>query len=226
MPLKFDPKNDPFREEREAMVRYQIEARGIKDPRVLEAMRKVPRHLFVPLEYRDFSYEDRPLPIGEGQTISQPYIIALMTQALDLKGEEKVLEIGTGSGYQAAILGELAKEVFSIELEKSLAERAKKLLEQLGYDNIRVIVGDGFFGLPEEAPFDRIIITCAAPRIPEPLIDQLKDGGRMVLPLGEMPYHQDLILVKKKGKELEVEDLGGVVFVPMRGVIQKKEVLR
>ncbi len=222
MPLKFDPKNDPFREEREAMVRYQIEARGIKDPRVLEAMRKVPRHLFVPLEYREFSYEDRPLPIGEGQTISQPYIIALMTQALDLKGDEKVLEVGTGSGYQAAILGELAKEVFSIELEKSLAERAKKLLEQLGYDNIHVIVGDGFFGLSEEAPFDRIIITCAAPRIPEPLIDQLKDGGRMVLPLGEMPYHQDLILVKKKGKELEVEDLGGVVFVPMRGVIQKR----
>ncbi len=222
MPLRFDPKNDQFREEREAMVRYQIEARGIKDPRVLEAMRKVPRHLFVPLEYREFSYEDRPLPIGEGQTISQPYIIALMTQALDLKGDEKVLEVGTGSGYQAAILGELAKEVFSIELEKSLAERARKLLEELGYNNIHIKIGDGFFGLPEEAPFDRIIITCAAPRIPEPLIDQLKDGGRMVLPLGEMPYHQDLILVKKKGKEFEVEDLGGVVFVPMRGVIQKR----
>jgi len=222
MPLKFDPNNDPFREEREAMVRYQIEARGIKDPKVIEAMRRVPRHLFVPLEYRELSYEDRPLPIGEGQTISQPYIIALMTQALDLKGEEKVLEVGTGSGYQAAILGELAKEVFSVELEKSLAERAKKLLEELGYHNIHIKVGDGFFGLPEEAPFDRIIITCAAPRIPEPLIDQLRDGGRMVLPLGEMPYHQDLILIKKKGRELELEDLGGVVFVPMRGVIQKR----
>lgn len=217
MPLKAD---DEYREEREAMVRYQLEARGIRDPRVLEAMRKVPRHLFVPPEYRDAAYEDRPLPIGEGQTISQPYIVALMTEALGLQGHEKVLEIGTGSGYQAAILAELAGEVYSIELEPLLAKRARRILQELGYANVHISVRDGFYGWPEAAPFDRIIVTCAAPRIPEPLLEQLKDPGRMVLPLGEASYHQVLVLVRKEGKRIEREEITGVVFVPMRGDIQ------
>lgn len=202
------------------MVRYQIEARGITDPRVLEAMRKVPRHLFVPLEYRDAAYEDRPLPIGEGQTISQPYIVALMTEALELKGDEKVLEIGTGSGYQAAILAELAREVYTVELEPSLAQRAAETLRRLGYTNVHVAVRDGFYGWPEEAPFDRIILTCAAPRIPETLLQQLKDGGKMVLPLGEDHMSQVLVLVEKRGEELIEKEITGVVFVPMRGKIQ------
>lgn len=211
---------EAFARQREAMVRYQIEARGIRDPRVLEAMRKVPRHLFVPLEYRDAAYEDRPLPIGEGQTISQPYIVALMTEALELKGDEKVLEIGTGSGYQAAILAELAREVYTVELEPSLAQRAAETLRRLGYTNVHVAVRDGFYGWPEEAPFDRIILTCAAPRIPEPLVEQLKDGGKMVLPLGEDHLSQVLVLVEKRGEELIQKEITGVVFVPMRGKIQ------
>jgi len=211
---------EDFERQREAMVRYQIEARGITDPRVLEAMRKVPRHLFVPPEYRDAAYEDRPLPIGEGQTISQPYIVALMTEALDLKGDEKVLEIGTGSGYQAAILAELAREVYTVELEPSLAQRAAETLRSLGYTNVHVAVRDGFYGWPEEAPFDRIILTCAAPRIPETLLQQLKDGGKMVLPLGEDHMSQVLVLVEKRGEELIEKEITGVVFVPMRGKIQ------
>lgn len=208
-------------EEREAMVRYQIVARGISDIRVLEAMKKVPRHLFVPPEYRHAAYEDRPLPIGEGQTISQPYIVALMTESLCLKGDERVLEIGTGSGYQAAILAELAKEVYTIEYIPSLAKRAQKTLEELGYRNVWVIVGDGFYGLPEKAPFDAIIITCATPKIPGPLLEQLKEGGRMVLPLGGSPCHQVLVLVKKTPDGIEKKEITGVVFVPMRGEIER-----
>ena len=211
-----------FEAEREAMVKYQIEARGIKDRRVIEAMRKVPRHLFVPPEYRDAAYEDRPLPIGEGQTISQPYIVALMTEALGLKGGERVLEIGTGSGYQAAILAELAGEVYTIEIVPSLAKRAEELLRDLGYDNIHVSQGDGSFGWPEAAPFDAIILTCAAPRVPERLLEQLKDKGRMVLPLGRDPVFQSLVLITKDGDEFEQRMITGVVFVPMTGEIERE----
>ena len=211
-----------FEAEREAMVKYQIEARGIKDRRVIEAMRKVPRHLFVPPEYRDAAYEDRPLPIGEGQTISQPYIVALMTEALGLKGGERVLEIGTGSGYQAAILAELAGEVYTIEIVPSLAKRAEELLRDLGYDNIHVSQGDGSFGWPEAAPFDAIILTCAAPRVPERLLEQLKDKGRMVLPLGRDPFFQSLVLIIKDGDEFEQRMITGVVFVPMTGEIERE----
>jgi len=211
-----------FEAEREAMVKYQIEARGIKDRRVIEAMRKVPRHLFVPPEYRDAAYEDRPLPIGEGQTISQPYIVALMTEALGLKGGERVLEIGTGSGYQAAILAELAGEVYTIEIVPSLAKRAEELLRDLGYDNIHVSQGDGSFGWPEAAPFDAIILTCAAPRVPERLLEQLKDKGRMVLPLGRDPFFQSLVLIAKDGDEFEQRMITGVVFVPMTGEIERE----
>ncbi len=211
-----------FEAEREAMVKYQIEARGIKDRRVIEAMRKVPRHLFVPPEYRDAAYEDRPLPIGEGQTISQPYIVALMTEALELKGGERVLEIGTGSGYQAAILAELAGEVYTIEIVPSLAKRAEELLRDLGYDNVHVSQGDGSFGWPEAAPFDAIILTCAAPRVPERLLEQLKDKGRMVLPLGRDPFFQSLVLIAKDGDEFEQRMITGVVFVPMTGEIERE----
>jgi protein-L-isoaspartate(D-aspartate) O-methyltransferase len=178
------PKGD-YKTMREGMVEAQIKARGVKEPRVLAAMLKVERHLFVPKDLRPTAYSDQPLPIGESQTISQPYIVALMTELLDLKGEEKVLEVGTGSGYQAAILAELAKEVYTIEIIDKLATSAEKLLLDLGYRNIKVKAGDGYLGWPEAAPFDAIIVTCAPDHIPKPLMDQLKEGGRMVIPVGE-----------------------------------------
>lgn len=215
---------DGFEAEREAMVKWQIEARGISDQRLLEAMRKVPRHLFVPPEYRDAAYEDRPLPIGEGQTISQPYIVALMTEALRLKGWERVLEIGTGSGYQAAILAELAEEVYTVEIIPSLAKRAEEILRRLGYTRVHVRSGDGAFGWPEAAPFDAIILTCAAPRVPERLLGQLKDGGRMVLPLGENPFAQSLVLIVKEEGRPRKYTLTDVVFVPMTGEIEREGV--
>lgn len=215
--------DEEYEAEREAMVRYQIEARGIKDSRVLKAMRKVPRHLFVPLEYRDAAYEDRPLPIGEGQTISQPYIVALMTESLRLTGRERVLEIGTGSGYQAAVLAELAQEVYTVEIVPSLAIRARELLERLGYKNVHVRSADGFFGWPEAAPFDAVILTCAAPRVPEKLLEQLKDGGRMVLPLGDDPFFQSLVLITKTAEGIEQSPITGVVFVPMTGEIERRK---
>ena len=174
-----------FKAMREKMVETQIKARGVKDPRVLSALLKVERHRFVPEEYLGSAYSDQPLPIGEGQTISQPYIVALMTELLELKGNEKVLEIGTGSGYQAAVLAELAKEVYTIEIIEPLASTAKDRLLELGYQNVKVKAGDGYLGWPEAAPFDAIIITCAPDHIPEPLVEQLKEGGGMVLPLGE-----------------------------------------
>ncbi len=206
--------NLDFKNLRERMVTYQIEQRGVKDRRVLEAMRKVERHKFVPLDLQHLAYDDMPLPIGEGQTISQPYIVALMTELLELKGKEKVLEIGTGSGYQAAILAELAKDVYTIEILPKLANRAQKLLSTLGYKNIQVKCGDGNFGWPEFAPFDTIIVTCAAKEIPQPLIKQLAEGGRMVIPQGEM-YQELKLLVKVKGK-IEQNDIIPVRFVPMR----------
>lgn len=205
---------DDFLRQRRHMVRTQIEARGIKDRRVLNAMLKVERHLFVPHNHRHLAYEDFPLHIGEGQTISQPYIVALMTEALELKEDEKVLEVGTGSGYQAAILAELAREVYTVEIIESLAKEAESRLTKLGYNNIHVRCGDGYLGWKEEAPFDAIIITCATPHIPEPLLEQLADGGRMILPLGGK-WGQDLVLIRKRGEALERSSLGGCMFVPM-----------
>jgi len=216
-----DEKRD-FKMERKRMVESQIKARGIKDKRVLNAMLKVPRHLLIPKKKWDEAYTDQPLPIGEGQTISQPYIVALMTQLLRLKGEEKVLEIGTGSGYQAAILAELAKEVYTIEIIEKLAKRAEKDLKELGYKNIKVKTGDGFLGWKEYAPFDAIIVTCAVPEVPQPLIDQLKEGGRIVIPLGESFKFQILTVVEKKKGKLIYRDITGCVFVPMTGEGVKK----
>ena len=216
-----DPKGD-FKAMRERMVETQIKTRGVKDPRVLSAMLKVERHLFVPKGLQTSAYTDQPLAIGEGQTISQPYIVALMTELLELKGDEKVLEIGTGSGYQAAILAELAKEVYTIEIIETLANSAKKVLLQIGYQNIMAKTGDGYLGWPEVAPFDAIMITAAPDHIPEPLLEQLKEGGRMVVPVGT--YSQVLKRIIKRSGRIETSDIVPVVFVPMtgEGVKQKK----
>jgi protein-L-isoaspartate(D-aspartate) O-methyltransferase len=203
-----------YPELRERMVRNQIEARGIRSPAVLAAMRKVERHRFVPKELMPLAYDDSPLPIGEGQTISQPYIVAFMTEALDLRATDKVLEIGTGSGYQAAVLGELCAEVYTIEIFESLANRSGELLRKLGYSNVHVRHGDGYLGWPEEAPFDAIIVTCSPTAIPQPLQDQLKEGGRMIIPVGERPG-QELVLVTKKGGKIRQERVLSVLFVPM-----------
>jgi protein-L-isoaspartate(D-aspartate) O-methyltransferase len=203
-----------FDRQRAEMVTGQIQERGIKDARVLEAMRKVKRHLFVPSILRLFAYTDRALPIDKGQTISQPYIVALMTELLSLKGNEKVLEIGTGSGYQAAILAELVKEVYTIEIVEPLARQAEKLLTELGYRNIYVKIGDGFLGWPEQAPFDAIIVTCAPEEIPVALIDQLAEGGRLVIPVGV--WWQNLKLVQKTKGNLTTTDIIPVRFVLMR----------
>lgn len=204
------------------MVEKQIKARGVKDKKVLDAMLKVERHKFVPEKIRKYAYEDYPLPIGEGQTISQPYIVAFMTEQLSLKGKEKVLEIGTGSGYQAAILAEICKEVYSIEIIPSLAIQAEKLLKELKYKNIKIKIGDGFLGWEEYSPFDAIIVTCAPKEIPKPLIDQLAEGGRMIIPVGE--YFQDLILVKKTKGKISKKKVLPVRFVPMKGIAETERV--
>jgi protein-L-isoaspartate(D-aspartate) O-methyltransferase len=211
---ELNPKGD-FKTMRERMVETQIKARGVKDHRALAAMLKVERHLFVPKDLQTSAYSDQPLPIGEGQTISQPYIVALMTELLELKGEEKVLEVGTGSGYQAAVLAELAKEVYSVEIVEKLASSAEKLLLELGYKNIMVKAGDGYLGWPQAAPFDAIIVTCAPDHIPKPLLDQLKEGGRMVVPVGA--YTQELKKVVKRSGKIEMADVIPVIFVPMTG---------
>ncbi|MBW1642800.1 MAG: protein-L-isoaspartate(D-aspartate) O-methyltransferase [Deltaproteobacteria bacterium] len=203
-----------FAQKRERMVRNQIEARGVKDKQVLEALRKVERHKFVPKRYQDEAYNDYPLPIGEGQTISQPYIVALMTAVLDLKGKEKVLEIGTGSGYQAAILGKICKHVYTIEIVDVLGKRSKRLLSDLGYTNITVKVGDGYKGWKEHSPFDAIIVTCAPSHIPEPLKNQLAEGGRMIIPVGESLHQKLVLLVKREGK-IKQKAIIPVRFVPM-----------
>lgn len=215
------PQAGSFEEERMRMVKYDIEGRGIKDKRVLDAMSKIPRHLFVDDSYRRYAYSDHPLPIEAGQTISQPYIVALMTEALKLQATDRVLEIGTGSGYQAAVLGEIVKEVYSIEIKKVLAESSAKLLKELGYKNIKVKYGDGYFGWKEFAPFDAIIITAAANRVPQPLIEQLKEGGRLVVPLVEADYYQVLTVFRKKKDNILKENMIPVRFVPMTGEIQK-----
>jgi protein-L-isoaspartate(D-aspartate) O-methyltransferase len=205
-----------FSQERLAMVEEQLRRRGISDARVLEAMAKVPRHLFVPENYRTSAYEDRPLPIGEGQTISQPYMVAVMTQSLDLKGEERVLEIGTGSGYQAAILSLLCRKVYTVERIAALMERAKEALQKLNCKNISFRTGDGTKGWPEKAPFDGIIVTAGAPETPKILQSQLAEGGRLVIPTGPR-YAQTLYQVTRKGDHFIEEDITGCVFVPLVG---------
>ncbi len=208
---------DRFTKERERMVEFQIRIRGIRDERVLAAMRKVPRHLFVPEGLKESSYEDRPLPIGEEQTISQPYIVAVMTENLELRPESRVLEIGAGSGYQAALLAELAGSVTSVERIESLADRARENLARAGITTVRIVIGDGTEGYPPGAPYDAIIVTAASPAVPQPLIDQLAEGGRLVAPIGPRDC-QDLVrLVKREGR-VETISLGGVCFVPLIGV--------
>ena len=211
--LRADSSETSFTQKREQMVENQIQARGIKDPRVIRALLKVKRHLFVPSRVRHLAYEDHPLPIGEGQTISQPYIVALMTELLALKGGERILEIGTGSGYQAAVLAELAREVYTIEIMEPLARQSEKLLKEMGYSNIRVKFGDGFLGWPEFSPFDGIIVTCAPEKIPPPLLGQLAEGGRLVIPVGV--HWQDLKLVRKIEGRIKETDVIPVRFVPM-----------
>ena len=211
---------DEFTRLRLAMVEQQIKARGVKDARVLEAMRRVPRHRFSPGGIAVDAYQDEPLPIGEGQTISQPYIVAFMTEQLHLKPHDRVLEIGTGSGYQAAVLAQIVDSVYTIEIIPELAMRAKKVLKELGYDNVQVKIGDGYNGWPEKAPFDAIIVTAAPPKIPPPLLEQLKVGGRMVLPVGE--FVQELVVVNKTESGMQMENVLPVRFVPMTGKIQKQ----
>ncbi|MBN2594688.1 MAG: protein-L-isoaspartate(D-aspartate) O-methyltransferase [Sedimentisphaerales bacterium] len=209
-------------EERSRMVDWQIEARSVKDPNVLSAMRTVPRHAFVRPTEQNYAYTDNPLPIGYDQTISQPYIVAFMTEALKLTRNSKVLEIGTGSGYQAAVCAEIAQEVYSIEIVEELAKISKKRLKELGYRNVFTKYGDGFFGWPEHAPFDTIIGTAAAGRIPEPLIEQLTPGGRMILPYGSPRGFQYLVLVTKdKDGKISRKNVMPVRFVPMTGEVQK-----
>jgi len=199
---------------RQKMVNEQIMARGVRTESVIKAMQKVERHLFVPEQYQNFAYSDRPLPIGEGQTISQPYIVALMTELLDLKKSDKVLEIGTGSGYQAAILDEICDSVYTIEIIPSLGKQAQALLRELGYHNIHCKIGDGYLGWPEHAPYDGIIVTCAPSKIPQPLKEQLAEGGRMVIPVGAT-YTQELVLVTKTKGKLIQKSVIPVRFVPM-----------
>ena len=212
---------DPYAVRRQQMVALDLKGRGITDQKVLAAMAQVPRHLFVADSFRDQAYGDHPLPIAEGQTISQPYVVALMTEAVRLKPTDRVLEIGTGSGYQAAVLAGLVKEVYSIEIRKRLADTAAERLKSLGYRNVAVKFGDGYFGWEAHAPYDAIIITAAANHIPSSLIRQLKEGGRLILPLGSTTFAQTLTLVTRKGGELTVEELGPVAFVPMTGEAEK-----
>lgn len=207
---------DSYVTDRFRMVQYQLVSRGIRDERVIWAMSEVPRHLFVPELYRHAAYEDCPLPIGEGQTISQPYMVAIMTQCLELKGGEQVLEIGAGSGYQAAIVSKLASRVYTIERHAALATKAKGVLKQMGYDNITVITGDGSLGLPEKSPFHGIIVTACAPHVPRCLADQLEIGGRLVIPIGN-PYHQVLHQMVKREKGIEDRNILECAFVPLIG---------
>ena len=213
---QFPVSTDPFEQERAAMVEQQLRTRGIRDQRVLAAMQRVPRHEFVLPEYWSQAYEDHPIPIGEDQTISQPFIIAVSLQALGLQGTESVLEVGTGSGYQTGLLAVLAREVSSIERHESLARSASTVLSQLGFKNLRVVVGDGSHGLREHAPFDAIVVSAAAPSVPRSLFDQLSDAGKMVIPVGP-PYAQELQLVRKQNGQPVIEVLEGCRFVPLVG---------
>ena len=208
------PRSD-FAAQRQHMVEQQLKARSIKDERVLAAMAKVPREQFIPLDARDVAYEDGPLPIGYDQTISQPYVVAFMTEELRPKPTDRVLEIGSGSGYQAAVLAELVADVYTIEIVEPLAKSAEATLQRLGYNNVHIKVGDGYKGWPEEAPFDAIIVTCAPETVPQPLVDQLKEGGRMVIPVGER-FAQQLYLLEKKNGKLKESTTLPVRFVPMQ----------
>jgi protein-L-isoaspartate(D-aspartate) O-methyltransferase len=211
-----------FAGERYHMVQQQLKERGVSDRRVLDAMNKVRRDEFVPAGVKGSSYTDQPLPIGYGQTISQPYIVAFMTEQLRLSNNDRVLEIGTGSGYQAAILAELAAEVYTIEIIEPLAKTAETTLQRLGYKNVHVKAGDGYKGWPEYAPFDAVIVTCAPEHVPQPLIDQLKEGGRMIIPVGGFGYQQLYLLEKKNGK-LQRRAVLPVRFVPMTGEATKRK---
>ncbi|MDI6752380.1 MAG: protein-L-isoaspartate(D-aspartate) O-methyltransferase [bacterium] len=207
---------ETFEKKRERMVNEQIKARGVTDERILSAFYKIPRHLFVDEKEKSAAYSDHPLPIGYNQTISQPYMVAIMTSYLNLTGRERVLEVGTGSGYQAAILSLLASEVYTIEKIESLAEKAASILKELGITNVHINVGDGSLGLPKDAPFDRIIVTAGSPDIPLPLIEQLEIGGIIVIPVGNR-YMQELIVAKKKENELIKKQQEGCIFVPLLG---------
>ncbi len=208
---------DPFFAKRRRMVELDIKARGIRNEAVLDAMMTVPRHLFVAESLRGEAYEDHPLPIGEGQTISQPYVVALMTEALRLNPGDRVLKIGTGSGYQAAVLARVVKEVYTMEIRQALAERAEKTLETLGFRNVKVIYGDGYFGWQEYAPFDAIVITASANHIPPPLISQLKEGGRLILPLGSTVYWQTLTMATKKRESWSWNSSAASLLCPWPG---------
>jgi protein-L-isoaspartate(D-aspartate) O-methyltransferase len=212
---------DVYHAARRVMIERDLRGRGIKDPRVLAAMAAVPRHRFVPENLWPRAYEDRPLPIGENQTISQPYIVALMSELLEIKPTDRVLEIGTGSGYQTAVLAHLAAAVSSIEIIPSLGARAKRILDELDFKNIDLKIGDGFYGWEDRGPFDAILVTAAAPKIPEPLARQLRDGGRLVMPLGAPGKSQRLIRARQSAGRLKTEDLSEVLFVPLQGAIQK-----
>ncbi|MBW7881826.1 MAG: protein-L-isoaspartate(D-aspartate) O-methyltransferase [Caldilineaceae bacterium] len=208
---------DAYAEERNAMVTVQIEARGVEDASVLEAMRTVPRHRFVPEDFIDQAYADHPLPIGYGQTISQPYIVALMTEALQPAPGLRVLEIGTGSGYQAAVLAQLGIETYSVEIIPELAQQAEERLQTLGYDQVQVLQADGYFGWTDHAPYDAIIVTAAPDHLPQPLANQLAEGGRLVIPIGPAGSYQTLWLFERHGDDLSATNLGGVSFVPFTG---------
>lgn len=216
---KEDPK---FVLAREKMVEKQLKGRDITDEKVLAVMGEVPRHLFVDKRLRDVAYSDRPLPIGEGQTISQPYIVALMTQWLKVDEDDKVLEVGTGSGYQAAILAEIVDRVYTVEIREKLADTAAKRLKRLGYTKVEVKCADGYFGWKDHAPFDGIVVTAAADHIPPPLIGQLKEGGRMVIPVGSPWSYQKLVLLEKKKGEIFSTNITGVLFVPMIREIKQR----
>jgi len=204
------------------MVNEQLASLGVKNPRVLDAMRRVPRHEFVPAQWRSSAYDDSPLPIGYDQTISQPFVVAFMTEQLDPRPRERVLEIGTGSGYQAAVLAEMGAEVFTIEIVEPLAKRAGETLRRLGYKNVKVKAGDGYKGWPEFAPFDAIIVTCAPDHVPSPLVEQLKDGGRMIIPVGREGSAQNLVLLEKRNGEIKQRAVLPVRFVPMTGEAGKR----
>jgi len=212
--MNLDAQTDKYAEERDQMVEEQLIDRGIKDKHVLKAMHSVPRHKFVPQQYVGKAYQDGPLPIGHNQTISQPYIVAYMVETADIQAGERVLDIGTGSGYQAAVLGEIAKSVYTIEIIKELGEQARETLNELGYDNVHVRIGDGYKGWPEKAPFDAILVAAAIQEVPDPLIEQLAEGGRMLIPVGPKDRLQYLQLLRKKNGEIKRERLVPVRFVP------------
>ena len=220
IPFLFAFQEDPFIKKREDLVVETIEKRGITNKAVLKSMKTVKRHLFVPENNVPSAYEDRPLPIGYGQTISQPFIVAYMTEVINPKPEYKVLEIGTGSGYQAAVLAEIVKEVYTIEIIPDLGNAASARLKKLGYDNVNVNVADGYFGWPQHGPFDAIVVTAAAEFVPPPLLEQLKEGGKIVIPIGSPFMNQMLMLIEKKGKKVTTKNLMPVVFVPFT---RKKE---